>query len=114
MSIPHPLYDMCRYAIVVEGYAGDDSHGAMVFSAGTTYRARIVHKPKVVQTAEGNEIVSQTACYVATDVRIDPRSRVTLPAGAIFSGASSQPQILASEHYPDDVENEMSHCVLRF
>jgi hypothetical protein len=113
MSIPNPLYAMCRQSVVIETYAGDDAYGAQTFSsAGTTYRCRIVNKNEVLQTAQGNEIVSGIQVILTEDVQIDPKSRVTLPASAIFSGGSSQPQIKWVQYVPDAIAGRLSHCKL--
>lgn len=111
MALPEPLRSMCRHNVIVEPYAGQDAYGVKVFSAGSTYKARVVGQRKIVKDATGKEVVSNVTVYVATDVVIDVRSRVTLPSGT-FTGQSSQPPILSTGYFTAETSDGLSHSTL--
>ena len=111
MALPEPLLSMCRHTVTVESPASVSKYGVVTYSTdSSSYAARIVGKRRVVRNEEGNEVVSNHTIYVADDVQIDPRSRITL--SVVPSGCSSQPQILSTHYYPDDTEDGLSHAVI--
>lgn len=111
MALPQPLRGMCRHTIVVEPYAGQDAYGVRVFGSATSYAARVVGQRKIVKDATGKEVVSTITCYIATDVIVDPRSRVTLPSGT-FTGQSSQPPILSTGYLTDATSDGLTHSTV--
>ena len=111
MALPKPLRAMMRHECVIEPYAGVDAYGARVYGSASTEPCRVVGQRKVVKDAAGKEVVSAITIYLARDVVVDVRSRVTLPSGT-FTGQSSQPPIISTGYYPDAVAGGMSHSVI--
>ena len=112
MSLPRPLYDMCRQSVTIEPYStagAHDGYGAPEYGTAVEYRARIVNKSQLVIGRDGNEVASRTVVWLADDVQVDPRSRVTLPASAAYSNGDYNPKILAVEYYPDAVAGGLTH-----
>lgn len=112
MTLPEPLKSMCRHTISVEPVSGTSSKGGKAYGDAVTYTARIVGKRQIVKNAEGIDVLSTTTIYVAHDVQIDPKSRVTLPAGSFPSGSSSQPPIQSVSHFPDEISDGLSYTAL--
>lgn len=111
MALPEPLLSMCRHTVVVEPYAGTGAFGERVYGAATSEAARVVGQRKIVKDAAGKEVVSTITVYVARDVVIDPRSRVTLPAGT-FTGHTSQPPIVSTGYFPDATADGLTHSTI--
>src|SRR5687767_10082199 len=99
MALPEPLKSMCRHTVRIEAFAGTNVSGARSYSTGNDYPARIVGKRQIVRANTGAEVVSNTTIYVATDIQIDPKSRLTLPSGSYPSANTSQPVILAVAYF---------------
>lgn len=112
MALPSPLLGMCRHTMIVEPYAGSSASGAKAYSSGVTYSCRTVWKRTIVKNGQGMDVVSQGHSYVAADVQIDPKSRITLSSGSFPASNSSQPPIITVCYYPDATSNGLSHAVV--
>lgn len=94
------LADLIIQTITIEPWLSEDMYGNETYDTGITYKARVVGKAKMVRDQKGNEVVSTHTVYLLSNVVVDTRSRVTLPAGYPVS----QPPIMSVGRYPDDID----------
>jgi hypothetical protein len=111
MALPAPLRALMRHECIIEPYAGQDAYGVRVYGSASTETCRVVGQRKIVTDGTGKQVVSSIQVYLARDVVVDVRSRVTLPSGT-FTGQSSQPPIISTGYFPDAISNGMSHSVV--
>lgn len=75
--------------------------GVASFStSGSTYKARVVHKPEQVRVGADSVVEAKAVAWVASTTAISREHRVTIPS-ADGSGTESPP-VLAVEQYPDE------------
>lgn len=90
--------DLLHQTITLEPWAGRDGYGAPSYGAAVSYSARVVGKQMLVRDMQGQEVTSQFTIYLLSNVAVDGRSRITLPAGY----SPTNPPILSVGTYPDE------------
>lgn len=96
MSFERALFtSLMPSTVTIAGRTGHSNYGVPTWSTGTTYRARIVHKPRFVRVDEAHTLAIRHDVWIAsTGNTITADDRITLPDG-------STPPILAVERYED-------------
>ncbi|MBF8186323.1 hypothetical protein ITP53_11295 [Nonomuraea sp. K274] len=79
-GIPRWLLDRMGHDVQIEPYMGSGAYGP-VYAAPVTVRALVDGRRRLVRSAEGSEVVSETTLRVRLGVTCPPLSRVTLPDG---------------------------------
>ncbi|NJP27104.1 hypothetical protein FLW53_23465 [Microbispora sp. SCL1-1] len=77
MSLPA---DMLRHQVEVEPYEGPGPAGPL-YGDAVTYRGYVEDNRRLVRSATGDEVVSETTVYLDPGAVIPAESRVTLPSG---------------------------------
>jgi hypothetical protein len=85
--------------VQVAAKTGTDDYGKPTYDNPTTYRAHLSRKRRMVRSANGQEVASEQAAYLATTVDIDMTSQVTLSTGDVSSTENwaLHPNIVAIE-----------------
>lgn len=79
MVTPDPLADWWRFAITVKPFAGSGARGP-VYGEPFTFMGAVDDRRKLVRTADGQEVVSETRVFGPIDTpRVPDGSLVTLP-----------------------------------
>jgi hypothetical protein len=90
--------DVLPDAVTVEPWTGQNPNGGATYGPAVAIaRARVVRGSKMFRDDRGQQVLSIATLYAgASEVRIGPKDRVTLPDG-------TQPPILGSPSvYPDE------------
>ena len=86
---------MMPSTVTISGRTAHSNHGVPTYSTGTSYRARVVNKPKFIRQDANHTIAIQTEVWLAsTGGTITVDDRITLPDG-------STPPILQVERFGD-------------
>ncbi len=93
---------------------GNDTYGKPTYGTSTTYRAHVARQQRFVRTAEGQQVLSQQALYLATTDQVLLTSQVTLSTGDVGSteAALIRPTIVAVERRFDAVGGH--HSIVYF
>ena len=75
--------------VQIAARTGQDAYGKPTYGAATTYAAHLFRKPRMVFTAEGQQVVSSQTLYVNTTDPILTSAQVTLSTGDIGSTQDS-------------------------
>jgi hypothetical protein len=75
------LSSLQEETVTIEQPTGETAARVITYGSAVTYAARIEGGYKRVTGRDGREAVSTVQVYIPDRVQIDPRSRVTLPAG---------------------------------
>jgi len=89
-KLAHLMFD----EIVIEKFSASDGYGDSSFGTPTSYKARIVRKPRMVRSSTGEDVVSMATIYLADESGVTVKDRVTMPDG-------SKPLILSIGGFPD-------------
>lgn len=98
MTFGDEFLDLMPHHVLVEPWASQDGYGAPTFGAAVEYQCLVQQGVKMIRDISGQERVSMTQIYLATTDAIDPRSRLTLPAGYV----PLKPPILAITRFSDE------------
>jgi hypothetical protein len=119
MAVPYTIRKMMRDAIVVEppiaassSSSGVNAWGVTYYTAATTYPCRTVWTPKNVVNGQGETVVSAGHAIIGQDVKIDPRSRITL--SSMPNGCTSGESIITVTYSPDRMADGLSHPTVYF
>ena len=79
--------------------SGMDGYGKPTYGTAVSYKAHLSRKRRLVRGANGQEVVSDQALYLATGDNIQPTGKVTLSTADIGSTEAAQisPPIVAVE-----------------
>ena len=67
--------------VTLEPYTGQDVSQAPTYGAPVSYQAQVLPYVERVITAAGREVRSSARVLLPDRLQIDPRSRITMPAG---------------------------------
>lgn len=90
MTMDPGMLELMTDTVTIEPYVSQTSAQVATYGAAVTYQAQVLPWVERVITPAGREVRSTTAVIIPERVAVDPRSRLTLPAG--FS--PNQPPIL--------------------
>lgn len=85
------LLELMPDEITIEPWQSTSVTQAHTYAAAVTYAAQVVNQYELVIDSNGRSIKSTARAIIPDRVHIDPRSRITLPAGWV----PSQPAIVA-------------------
>jgi len=75
------LLSMMPASIGVKHVTSRDAWGNPTYGATTTYKGRIENRRRKVINRDGQEVISETALYLATTAMVDINAQITLPSG---------------------------------
>lgn len=95
MPFEDDFVDLMNDTVTVEPWTGQDAYAKPSFGAAVQYKGRVVSRIRMVRAFDGQEKVSSRTVWLAGDLKVDPRDRLTLPDG-------TQPPILSVNAFPDE------------
>jgi len=91
MSLDKALEELLPDEITIEPFKSVTSGQASTYGTAVTYKAQVVSEYRRMIGRDGRDVVSSARVLIPDRVHIDPRSRITLPAGWV----PQQPPILS-------------------
>lgn len=97
---------MMPSTVTIATRTAHSNYGVPTYSTGTSYRARIVHKPRFVRRDDAHTLAIMSDVWMAsTGGTVTVDDRITMPDG-------STPPILAVERYGDHQGEHHVHLML--
>jgi hypothetical protein len=91
MGLDPALLELLPDTVTIEPYQESTVTGARSYGAAVTYNAQVVNEYERVIDRNGRDVKSTSRVLIPGRIHIDPRSRITLPAGWV----PQQPPIIS-------------------